>query len=208
MNTRLLLLVFLFFVFPKQEIFGQLGFSHEIGVITGPVAFYSDYGVRNDFETNSGNIGFGVGIIHYINFAYRDDCNCYSRDLFFNDHFKIRNEIDFHKTNLEHFGKWVDPDKTSITADQLRAMKGSTTVFEIGSQLEYFPMSIRDFQAGGHRIAPVYRGRGTLGELRSRSIFGTRPVKQPYHNSTKIFRRNPTGRRFDLGHSDECGDTI
>ena len=32
--------------------YSQLGFSHEIGVIAGPVAFQSDYGVRNDFETN------------------------------------------------------------------------------------------------------------------------------------------------------------
>jgi hypothetical protein len=154
MNTRLLLLVFLFCALPKQEIYSQFGFSHELGIITGPVVFYSDFGQRNDFETNAGNIGFGVGIIHYINFSYRSDCNCYTRDTYFNDHFKIRNEIDYHKTNFEHFGRWVDPDKTSLTADQLRAMKGSTTVFDIGSQLEYFPLSIRDFAAGGYKIAP------------------------------------------------------
>ncbi len=33
-------------------------------------------------------------------------------------------------------------------------MKGSSTVFEIGSQLEYFPFSIRDFAAGSYKIAP------------------------------------------------------
>ena len=154
MNTRILLLVFFFLMLCKQEVYSQFGFSHEVGIITGPVAFYSDFGERNDFETNSGNIGFGVGLIHYLNFSYRADCNCYTRDTYFNDHFKLRNEIDYHKTNLEHLGKWVDPDKTSITAAQLRAMKGSTTVFDIGSQLEYFPLSIRDFAAGGYKIAP------------------------------------------------------
>jgi hypothetical protein len=154
MNTRLLLLVFLFLVFSKQEVYSQFGFSHEVGVITGPIVFYSDFGQRYDFETNTGNVGFGVGLIHYINFSYRADCNCYTRDLYFNDHFKIRNEIDYHKTNFEHFGKWVDPDRTSIFADQLRAMKGSTTVFDIGTQLEYFPLSIRDFAAGAYKIAP------------------------------------------------------
>lgn len=154
MNTRILLLVFLFLVCAKQDAYSQLGFSHEIGIITGPVVFYSDYGVRNDFETNIGNVGYGVGLIHYINFAYRSDCNCYTKDRYFNDHFKIRTEIDYHKTNLEHLGKWVDPDRTTITADQLRAMKGSTTVFDIGSQLEYFPFSIRDFAAGAYKIAP------------------------------------------------------
>ncbi len=154
MNIRLLLLVFVFFVFPKQEIYSQFGFSHEVGIITGPVVFYSDFGQRYDFETNSGNVGFGVGLVHYINFSYRADCNCYTRDTYFNDHFKLRNEIDYHKTNFEHFGKWVDPDRTSLFADQLRAMKGSSTVFDIGSQLEYFPLSIRDFAAGGFKIAP------------------------------------------------------
>ena len=62
MNTRILLLVFLFFALIRQEVYSQFGFSHEIGVITGPVVFYSDFGVRNDFETNIGNVGFGVGI--------------------------------------------------------------------------------------------------------------------------------------------------
>ncbi len=154
MNTRLLLVVFLFFAIPKQEVFSQLGFSHEVGIITGPIAFYSDFGQRFDFETNTGNVGFGVGLIHYLNFSYRADCNCYTRDVYFNDHFKIRSEIDYHKTNFEHLGKWVDPDRTSITADQLRAMKGSSTVFDIGAQLEFFPLSIRDFAAGAYRIAP------------------------------------------------------
>jgi hypothetical protein len=154
MNTRILLLVFLLLAVCKQEVYGQLGFSHELGLIAGPVAFYSDYGVRNDFETNAQNVGYGVGLIHYINFSYSADCNCYTRDKYFNDHFKIRNEIDYHKTNLEHFGEWVDPDKTSIIADQLRAMKGSTTVFDIGTQLEYFPLSIRDYAAGAFKITP------------------------------------------------------
>lgn len=154
MNTRTLLLVFFFLVFSKQEIYSQLGFSNEVGFITGPVAFYSDYGVRNDFETNVGNVGYGVGLIHYINFSYRADCNCYTREKYWNDHFKIRNEIDYHKTTLKHYGKWVAPDRTSTTADQLRGMTGTTTVFDIGSQLEYFPMSIRDFAAGSYKVAP------------------------------------------------------
>lgn len=154
MNTRYLLLVFFLLLFSKQEINAQFGFSHEVGVITGPITFYSDYGVRNDFETNIGNVGFGVGLIHYLNFSYRADCNCYTRDKYFNDHFKVRTELDFHKTNFDHFGKWVDPDKTSPEANYLRATNGSTTVFDIGAQLEYFPLSIRDFSARPGSIAP------------------------------------------------------
>jgi hypothetical protein len=154
MNTRNLLVVFLILFCAKQDVYSQFGFSHEVGIITGPVAFYSDYGVRNDFETNTGNVGVGIGLIHYLNFSYRADCNCYTRDRYFNDHFKLRNEIDYHKTNLEHFGEFVDPSQTDDLAVKLRAMSGSTTVFDIGSQLEYFPLSIRDFAAGSYKIAP------------------------------------------------------
>ncbi len=154
MNTRIWLLVSFFFVFSKQNIFAQFGFSHEIGFITGPLAMYSDFGQRNNFDTNVGNTTIAFGLIHYINFSYRADCNCYTKDTYFNDHFKIRNEIDYYKVKLEHFGRWVEPQETGLFADQLRAMKGSTRVFDIGSQLEYFPLSIRDFAAGAYRIAP------------------------------------------------------
>jgi hypothetical protein len=132
----------------------QLGFSHEIGVITGPVAFQSDYGERQDFSTNAGNTGFGIGLIHYLNFAYRADCNCYATPTYFNDHFKLRSELSYNKTNLEHFGRWVDPSKTSVMANQLRAMKGSTAVTNIGMQLEFFPLSIREFSATPGKLAP------------------------------------------------------
>ncbi len=154
MQTRSLLVVCLFLFFSKQDAFSQFGFSHEVGVIAGPLAFYGDYGARNDFDTNVGNSTIGVGLIHYLNFSYRADCNCYTRQKYFNDHFKLRNEIDYHKTNFEHIGEYVDPSQTSITADQLRAMKGSTTVFDIGTQLEYFPLSIRDFASRPGGFAP------------------------------------------------------
>ncbi len=154
MNTRILLVVFFFLALAKQEAYSQFGFSHEVGVIVGPVAFYSDYGQRNNFETNAGNTGIGIGLIHYLNFSYRADCNCYTRERYFNDHFKVRTEIDYHKTKLEFFGRWVDPDRTSLFADQLRATSGSSRVIEIGSQLEFFPLSIRDFMAGSYKLAP------------------------------------------------------
>ena len=132
----------------------QFGFSHEIGVIVGPVAFQSEYGVRGDFETNSGNTGYGIGLIHYLNFSYRAECNCYTPETYFNDHFKLRSELSYNKTELQHFGKWVDKSKTSLIANQLRAMRGSTAVTNIGMQLEYFPLSIRDFSATTGSWAP------------------------------------------------------
>jgi hypothetical protein len=47
--------------------------SHEVGVIAGPVAFQSDYGQRYDLNTNAGNTGLGIGIIHYINFPMKQN---------------------------------------------------------------------------------------------------------------------------------------
>jgi hypothetical protein len=137
-----------------QFAFSQLGFSHEIGAIVGPVEFRSDFGERNTEVTNLGNSGIGIGIIHYLNFSYRADCNCYSTDTYFNDHFKLRSEISWNKTKLDHFGQWVDPSRTSDNAKKLRAHHGEANNFDIGMQLEYFPLSIRSFQAFSYRLAP------------------------------------------------------
>ncbi len=135
-----------------QTVHAQLGFSHEIGVIAGPVAFQSDYGERYDFDTNKGNVGIGIGLVHYINFAYRADCNCYSRNTYWNDHFKIRSQLSYHVTTLNHLGELSR--RNSLGGLQLRSMEGKANVFEAGAHLEYFPWSIRDFQAGGKKWAP------------------------------------------------------
>ena len=153
LKAKQIALLFLIFL-TSQAAFSQLGFSHEIGLISGPVAFQSDFGVRSDFETNKGNTGFGIGLVHYINFAYRADCNCYTTDNYFNDHFKLRTELSWNKTKLNHFGKWVDDSRGTIEANQLRGHEGEANNFDIGMQLEYFPLSIRSFQAFGYKFAP------------------------------------------------------
>ncbi len=130
----------------------QFGFSHEIGAFVGGVAFQSDFGVRHDMKTNAGNTGFGIGLVHYMNFAYRAECNCYTPETYFNDHFKLRSELSYNSTKLEHFGEWAE--KNSIWGNQLKAMKGEAKVTDIGMQLEYFPLSIREFTATDGAWAP------------------------------------------------------
>jgi len=137
-----------------QLSYSQLGFSHEVGIIAGPVAYQSDFGIRSDSDTNSGNTGIGLGVVHYINFSYRADCSCYTADKYFNDHFKIRSEISWNKTKLEHFGRWVASDKTSDESGKLRGHAGEAQNWDIGMQLEFFPKSIRDFSAGIYSFAP------------------------------------------------------
>lgn len=153
LNPKHLILVVLILL-STSSAYAQLGFSHEIGIITGPVAFKADFGERLDSGTNAGNTGFGIGLVHYINFAYQADCNCYTTDNYFNDHFKLRTEISFNKTKLNHLGKWVEDSRTSDEADKLRAHTGEANNFDIGMQLEFFPLSIRSFQAFGYKLAP------------------------------------------------------
>ncbi|HEX8562322.1 MAG TPA: glutamate dehydrogenase [Flavobacterium sp.] len=131
----------------------QFGFSHELGVIVGPVAFQSDYGERHDISTNMGNSGIGVGIIHYLNFSYKAECNCYTPETFFNDHFKLRSELSYNKSKLQHYGEYVK-DKHSVFSTQLAGMRAETSVTNIGMQLEYFPLSIRDFTSTIGSLAP------------------------------------------------------
>ena len=143
--TFLLLLV-------NLSVKAQFGFSHEVGAFVGGVAMQSDFGVRNNFETNAGNTGFSVGLVHYLNFAYRAECNCYSPETYFNDHFKVRSELSYNSTQLQHFGKYVE--KNSETGKQLKAMRGYAKVTDIGMQLEYYPLSIREFTATNGAFAP------------------------------------------------------
>lgn len=132
----------------------QLPFSHEIGLISGPVAFQSDYGERHDLSTNAGNTGFGIGIVHYMNFSYLATCNCYAPHTYVNDHLKWRSEISWNRTDLKHFGHWVDKEPASPDVVKLRAMRGRATVFDIGGQLEYYPLSIRDYQVSIGALGP------------------------------------------------------
>ncbi len=155
MQTPKYFIAIILFLFGySSEIIAQYGFSHEIGVIAGPVAFQSDYGERRNYDTNFGNTGYGIGLIHYLNFSYKADCNCYTPETYFNDHFKLRSELSYNKTNLRHYGEYVSGDKKKLFNRQLRGMRGSTAVTNIGMQLEYFPLSIRDFTSTVGALAP------------------------------------------------------
>lgn len=155
----------------SNNVFSQFGISHEIGVIAGPLEFRSDYGQKEDTETNLKNTGYGFGILDYLTFSYRNNQNPY-----FNEHFRVRNELSYSKTDLKHYGKWVDNNSNSIGTQQLRAMYGSTQLINFGLQLEYSPFNIHGFERTLGAFGP-YIGLGaqvsyytatassTLGEL-------------------------------------------
>lgn len=151
--SKSLLLGFLFLFFGKFSAVAQVGMvGQEIGIVAGPVAYYTDYGLRYNFETNTSNTGIGVGLVYYLNFAYKADCNCYAMYTYFNDHFRVRAEVDYHQGTLNHFGEIAQRESTG--GKQLRGMIGKAQVFELGAHLEYYPLSIRDYTAFAYPIAP------------------------------------------------------
>lgn len=120
----------------------QSRLAQEVGIIFGPVTFQSDFGERNNFDTNIGNTGFGIGVVHFINFSSNSNT-----ESFFTEHFKVRSELSFSKTNLKNYGEWVDKKPVTLGVLQLQSMKGSTTLLNLGFQLEFSPfMKIHDYE--------------------------------------------------------------
>jgi hypothetical protein len=169
--SKLKIITLVVFIGLSNNVFPQFGISHEIGVIAGPLEFRSDYGQKDNEKTNMKNTGYGFGILDYLTFSYRNN-----RGGFFSEHFRVRNELSYSKTDFKHYGKWVDNNSNSIGVQQLRAMYGSTQLLNFGSQLEYSPFNIHDFERSYGAFGP-YIGLGvqvsyytttaasTLGEL-------------------------------------------
>ncbi len=137
-----LFLLSTFFGFSQKKLF-----SNEVGIYVGPVAIASDY---NDFENfYTGNIGYNVGIVHYMNFLCSGNCSAYSYRSYLRDHFKVRNEFIYSRVNLKHYGNVIDEDPISLEDDRYRAMEGQLTTYQLGSSLEFYPWSIRSYESGG-----------------------------------------------------------
>ncbi|WP_225036643.1 THC0290_0291 family protein [Winogradskyella sp. SM1960] len=154
MTLKIKKLFIAFLLLFAMQLSSSQSFSHEIGIIAGPVAYQSDFGERYDFETNTGNVGFGIGLVYFMNFDYLANYYSYSRNNYFTNHFKIRAELSWNKTGLNHYGQWVDDSRTSVAADKLRAHSGESQNFDLGVQLEYFPLSTRALNRGGDRFGP------------------------------------------------------
>lgn len=127
----------------------QLLTASEVGLISGLVAFQSDYGERGDFDTKKGNTGFGVGIVHYLNFSSHAGYG-----NFLKDHIKLRSELSYYSTKLNHFGQWIEDGNNTIGKQQLRAMSGTSNVVNLGVQAEFYLLNIHDFENYVGSFAP------------------------------------------------------
>lgn len=130
----------------------QSDLAQEVGIFAGPVTLQSDFGQRHNFDTNVGNTGFGVGIMHFINFSANNN-----RESFFTEHFKVRSELSFSKTELKHFGEWVERKPNGVFAQLLKNMHASSTLVGLGAQLEFSPfMKIHDFENTVGAFSPYF----------------------------------------------------
>lgn len=127
----------------------QTKLAQEVGIIFGPVTFQSDYGQRNDFKTNASNVGVGIGIVHFLNFSANNN-----RETFFSEHFKVRSELSFNTTELEHFGEYIKTAKNKLAVLQLRSMSGKSTLINLGAQAEFSPIKIHDFENSVGSFSP------------------------------------------------------
>jgi hypothetical protein len=109
----------------------------EIGVMAGPVFFQSDYGERGEFENYIKQNGFSIGVFYYLT------PNINTRNI--GEKLKFRLEASYMKSQLQHYGKWVDPNKESTLSSQLRAMRGSVSTKNLGFQVEYYPFKTDDY---------------------------------------------------------------
>lgn len=178
-----IIIPFFFLLFISVSSYAQFGRTYqEVGIMAGPVFFKSDYGERGDIENFTKNNGFSAGIFYY--FSFIEDFKG------LRENFKLRVDASYMKSNLEHFGKYVDPSKTSLTANQLRAMSGSTSTVNIGLQMEFYPWKTDDYNRGV-AFSPYVSFGGQIGQYTSKvksdlgaiGIPSTTPVK--YLNGTR-----------------------
>lgn len=181
----------------------QYGLAHEIGVIAGPVELRSDYGQRNNIGNNFSNSGFGIGIVHFLNFSYNQ--RTFSQDSYFKEHFKVRTEISYSKSNLEHKGEYVEEDPNLLGVKQLKGMYGSTELINFGMQLEYNFKDIHAFERTDNNFNPFITFGGQISgyKTEANSTFG------PLGTVAATFPKYLTpsaGRSY--GFSNEKGTTL
>ncbi|AOW08608.1 THC0290_0291 family protein [Flavobacterium gilvum] len=145
--TKLKIVAILLLIILPHCSFAQPKVTNDIGIIAGVSEMRSDYGQRGETKSNINNMGFGIALVHYAGFSYFDNLNEY-----FKEHFKVRSELSYSKTKMQHYGEWVG--KTSLTSKQLQAMRGSTQLFNVGCQLEYSLKNLHDFEREIGSFAP------------------------------------------------------
>ena len=182
MKSYYRLVIFVLLVsFTKSN--AQLDLSHEFGIFTGPVTFQSDYGEKNHLPSSTAT-SFGLGVAHYLSF-YGNNYNWRNGASYFSDHFKLRTEVSYYFNNgFEHKGSYVD--RGDALSESLKAMKGKTKIFNIGTQLEYYFKNLEDYGLLFNtvdRFAP-YASAGIQYNSFDPELTTTEPLPEKWENRT------------------------
>lgn len=210
MIKRILLVVIVCFSFSFNYAQYGGGYNYgstfkEFGLSAGPVFFQSDYGERGKFENYLKNNGFNIGVSAYFT------PNSYYEAI--QEHFKIKVELNFMKSFLQHYGQYVEPTNKGTFATQLRGMRGTTQTIGLGTQIEYFPFKSDDYVRGltftpyislggqiSYYTSTAYSLLGPLG------LNSTTPVKykNAYRNDSDLVASISTsiGTRYKLSNND------
>jgi hypothetical protein len=117
-------------------------YTHDLGIFVGSSSLQSDYGARNNFASNQKNNGLSFAVAHYLHFFNRT--LRWDPNNVMHNHLMVKTDLRYNSdTKLEHFGKWASRD--SYAAEQLRAMKGTVRMFDVGVSLEYYLFSLEEF---------------------------------------------------------------
>jgi hypothetical protein len=137
-TITILLTLVIFFKLEAQN------YKHDIGAFIGTSSLSSDYGESNPISTNTSNNSTSFAVAHYLQFYDRNlrwDRNASSRLM---NHIMIKTEFRYsNSTNLQNFSE--DSRGNSPTSEKMKAMRGSLSLFNLGTNLEYYLLPLRDY---------------------------------------------------------------
>lgn len=137
-SITILLTIAIFFKLEAQN------YKHDIGVFLGTSSLSSDYGESNQIASNTSNNSTSFAVAHYLQFydrSLRWDRNASSSLM---NHLMIKTEFRYSNTsNLQNFSEASLGNNP--TAELTRAMRGSLSLFNLGTNLEYYFLPLRDY---------------------------------------------------------------
>lgn len=136
-NLAILLFV-IFAILPAKS----QHFTHDIGFHVGTATIQTDYGARDNYLSSYGNSSISLSFTHTLHFFNKDLRWNYDHKIW--SYLALRSELNIITNGkFEHHGPYV-LGNTPMARD-LREMSGSTSITNLGFQLEYYFKNLRDF---------------------------------------------------------------
>ncbi len=144
----------LFFALVSVPFFAQYRTVDSYSFFTGYSFIKSDFGARNDFDTNLNNTGVELGGKIYLNlFPYHWQW----QGMY---HFRTSFILSFATGRVDHIGRYTD-NKTSPIAKKLMSMYARPVVFGMGMGIDYSFQNLQYYNFT--RLYGIYRFNVTLG---------------------------------------------